>query len=516
MKRKLLWPVLFLLLALLTGCADMAEPGPATPNKPSEEDAPMVDPIPAPEKLKTFSLPYTAGETLDPVTCPDGPHQVIGALLYEGLYALDERFEPQPMLAQSCVYDPEAMLCTVTLRKDVTFSDGSSLTADDVAATLERARRSARYAGRLADVTSVKARDGKVLIALSRPNASFIARLDIPIVKAGTENNPIPVGTGRYVWCQEDNSVYLAVNEQNWRHQQPTIERIPLVSCKDGDSMAYAFFSREIQLVTWDLIGTVPFNATGVNSYTDAPTPIMQYVGFNTESPLFEDPALRAALSLGIDRAGCVEAYLLNHAVPAAFPLSPASALYPAELEKPYSPEAFAAAMKEAGYAAGKKKPAVMIVSSENTFRVKAAQQIARDLSKYDVKITVNALPWAEFQASLTAGQYDLYYGECKLTADWDLSALLTRDGALNFSKYTDEELPGLLEAVATATDSRRAAALRALYTHLQHEAPFVPVCFKNVSVLLPDKAVKIDTPTATDPFYHMENWEIQWEADAP
>lgn len=514
MKRNWICPVLLLLLALLSGCADMDDPGPATPDNPPQIDAPMVDPIPTPALLRSFSLPYYAGDTLDPVTCPDGPHQVIGALLYEGLYALDEQFAPQPMLAEKVAYDPENLLYTVTLRDGVTFSDGTPLTAADVAATLERARWSPRYAGRLSDMASVRARDGEVIIALYRPNASFATRLDIPIVKAGTEGDPVPVGTGRYVWVQEDDGAHLEQNERSWRHLTLPLDQIPLIPCKDEDAMAYAFFSHEIQLVTWDLTGTVVFNATGANSYTDAPTPIMQYVGFNTDSPLFSDPALRTALSLGIDRAGCVEAYLLNHAVPAAFPLSPASELYPAELERAYSPDDFGSAMEEAGFAAGRERTAKLIVSAENTFRVQMARQIAADLSGYDVKITVEVLPWAEFQAALADGNYDLYYAECKLPADWDLTALLTPGGALNFSGYTDEELPGLLEAAATATETRRAAALRSLYTHLQNEAPFIPVCFKNVSVLLPDKAVKIFSPTAADPFYHLEDWIIQWAED--
>ena len=517
MKRKLLLILSALLLAaLLTGCADLDDPGPDTPDTPSQSDAPVVDPIPVPAGLKSFSLPYTAGETLDPITCSDGPHQVIGALLYEGLYALDGQFEPQPMLAEGYTYDPETRLYTIRLRGDVTFSDGTPLTAGDVAATLERARWSPRYAGRLSDVASIKAGDGAVIIALYRPNASFIARLDIPIVKAGTEGDDVPVGTGRFVWRQGEDGDYLEANPESWRHMTLPLEKIPLVPCKDSDVMAYAFFSREVQLVTWDLTGTVVFNATGVSSYTDAPTPVMQYLGFNTNSPLFSDPALRSALSLGVDRAGCVEANLLNHAVPADFPLSPASSLYPKDLAIPYSADSFAAAMEEAGYATERERPATLIVSAENTFRVEMARQIAEELSRFDVKITVTPLPWTEFQTALAVGKYDLYYGECKLPADWDLSALLGIGGTLNFSGYTDEELPGLLEAAATTSGARHSSALRALYAHLQQEAPIIPICFKNVSVLLPDKAVKIASPTASDPFSHLEDWVIQWAEDKP
>ncbi len=516
MKKKRLLPLLLLCLVLLTGCAEMGDPGPSTPDNPPQDDGPIVDPIPVPAGLDRFALPYYAGETLDPVTCADGPHQAIGALLYEGLYALDEHFEPQSVLAEGYTYDAEALVYGVTLRGGVTFSDGSPLTAADVAATLERARRSDRYGARLADVIAVTAADDTVYITLSRPNAAFPARLDVPIVKAGTENDPVPVGTGRFVWREDEVTPYLALNEHSRRTQALPLDRIELVACKDVDAMAYAFFSRQIQLVTWDLTGTVPFNATGANSYTDVPTSIMQYVGFNTNSPLFSDPALRAAVSLGIDRETCVKSCLLGHGQAAAFPVSPSSPLYPASMEQPWSSEAYAAAMAEAGYDSGKERRATMIVSAENTFRVQMAQQIAQGLSACDVKITVKSLPWNEFRQALATGGYDLYYGECKLPADWDLSALLAENGALNFSGYTDEELPALLSAVATAPANRRGPALRALYAHLRQQAPFVPVCFKNVSVLLPQKAVELSTPTAADPFYDLADWTIQWAEDTP
>ena len=68
-----------------------------------------------------------------------------------------------------------------------------------MAATLERARTSARYAQRLEDVTGVAARNGAVMIWLSRPLSTLPCRLDIPVVKSGTESRAVPVGSGPYV-----------------------------------------------------------------------------------------------------------------------------------------------------------------------------------------------------------------------------------------------------------------------------------------------------------------------------
>lgn len=517
MKRFLLLIGLAVTLALLIGCAAVDDPANDAPDNPPQQNTVPEDPADSVPALQTFSLPYYQQVTLDPITCPDGAHQAIGALLYDGLYVLDRQFAPQPALAESCTYDRETFVYTIRLRSGAVFSDGSPLTAQDAAASLLRARNSSRYGGRLAEVISVTPGEGVVYVALSRPNSSFTARLDIPIVKAGTENSAVPIGAGRYLWQEDEEGACLVPNPYSWRRQELPISRIPLVPCKDADAAAYAFLSREIQLIAYDVTGTGAIRVSGRSTYTDAPTSIMQYVGFNTDSPVFSDAALRAAAARGIDRNACVNACLLGHGAAASLPISPASALYPADAEIACSSEAYEAALADAGYAGGTERTVTMLVSAENAFRVQAAQRIAEDLSRGDLQITVRVLPWVEFREALAAGDYDLYYGECKLTADWDLSPLLAPDGALNFSRYTDEALPDLLDRAARAgTAAIRAVALRDLYNWLGREAPFTPVCFKNISVLLPDKAVDAIQPTAADPFYDLADWTIHWAESTP
>ena len=110
MKRRILPLLLVLCLLWLTGCSF---------DDTSDEDLLQEiygyyqsgkDKTDAP--LTSFALPVLQGQTLDPITCPDGVQQTIGALLYEGLYALDTGFTPQPMLAESCTVS--GTTCTIT------------------------------------------------------------------------------------------------------------------------------------------------------------------------------------------------------------------------------------------------------------------------------------------------------------------------------------------------------------------------------------------------------------------
>lgn len=511
MKKRLLKCLCALLLlpALLTGCWQ-EEPLPEidTPLQSGEEQENTESRVILPER---FALPYAPDRSLDPITCPDGMQQVVASLVCEGLFRLGPDFEPEPWLCESYTYDPSTLVYTLSLRPDVAFSDGSPLTAADVKATLDRARASERYQSRLAGIRSVSAGDGVVTISLSAPNSGLAALLDIPIVKSGTEKNTAPVGTGPYLFSQEESGAYLVANQSWWQGDGQPVDRISLVEAADQDTMLYRFTSHDVQLITADLTGTSPISATGNISYQDANTTILQYVGCNTARAPLDSAALRHALGLGINRAYVVSAFLSGHGTAAQFPVAPSSPLYPASLEERYSLESFTAALASCGYTA--ERTLTLLVNAENSFKVSVAGYLAESFTAAGVPTEVRALPWEEYSAALAAGDFDLFYGEVKLTADWDLTSLLAADGALNYSGWADPQTDLLLETYAAASD--RSAALEALCKHLQSQAPILPVCFKSTSVLMQANVLDGLTPTTAEPFYNLPACTIHLREDA-
>lgn len=509
MKRRFIALLLVLLMSALTGCGSWDT---------SELEDPLRDLIDyyetgekeEPPVLTAFTLPYFSNQTLDPITCPDGAQLTLGTLLYEGLFALDEHYAVQHVLARSYTYDADTFTYTIKIRSDIRFSDGSRLSAYDVADTLQRARSSERYKARLDIVNSLYAEDADtVIVSLSQDNRCFTARLDIPIVKSGTESELIPTGTGPYCW-QTDDGTYLGVNS-HWRQADLLpLARIELLDCRNTDTMVYSFYAHEVQLLELDLTGTNVTSVSGRGNYTDAASTVMQYIGFNTTREPFSSAALRQAIHRGIDRTGLIDAYLLGHADAAQFPLSPRSDLYPTDIETSYSPDYFASSMTTAGYNKGQSRTVTMIVNGENTYKVSMAREIAESLSRYDLQVNLSVLPWEQYLYALQSGNFDLYYGEVKLTADWDISSLVLPGGRLNYGGYSNDNTTKLLSAYLTAADDgKRAEAMDALCRHLAAQVPFLPVCFKNISVLLPSGAVEAITPTAANPFYNMTAWKV-------
>ena len=79
----------------------------------------------------------------DPVVTTLGTNWLTAANVCEGLFGLDNNWQPQPMLAQSYRYDDKAGTLTVTLRPGIRFHSGAPLTPADVVASLARYMHSA-------------------------------------------------------------------------------------------------------------------------------------------------------------------------------------------------------------------------------------------------------------------------------------------------------------------------------------------------------------------------------------
>ena len=237
------------------------------------------------------------------------------------------------------------------------------------------------------------------------------------------------------------------------------------------------------------------------------PTAVMQFIGFNAaEGRLFADAGLRSIFSRGIDRKTLVHAKLVDLALEAQFPMSPLSPLYPKDLERPYDKDAVTEALRQAGQDTGTLRG--------NAFRSASARFIAGELSLLDWDIRVAELPWEEYLAALEAGEFDLYFGEVRLTADWDLTDLVGTGGALNYGGCASEAMDQLLLDFAGAPD--RAASARRLLTALQASAPIAPVCFKNYAVLTHPGVVEGLDPAPGNIFHGMENWTIHLKESAP
>lgn len=511
--RRVLSLVLAACLALtLPGCGQEALPDPS----PSPSAPPSAAPSQAPERTQ-FSLAYDPDASLHPLTGNSQTNQELAGLVYQGLYELDNEFVPHPVLAASGAPGEDGYSWTFTMKPGVVFSDGTPLTAQHAAASLNTARAGGPYAARLSGVTGVTAPDEATLtIYLSAPNGNLPALLDIPVVLDG-EAGSAPLGTGCYQYEPAGERLYLQTNPHHAGGAALPYAVIPLTAASTANERIAAFDSGSVTAVTTEFSSPYALGYAGSYEACDYPTTNLLYMGFQTTRGPCQSALVRQAFSRAFDRESLVRVELSGHGDAACLPVSPLCGDYgqdaAALLE--YDLEQAAALLAQAGYERGgeddllyrRKSPleVTLLVNSDNESRQAAADALAASLAQLGVSVTVDTLPWDNYIQALSSGQFDIYIGEVRLTGDFDPSPLLT--GALNYGGYSNWELTQALTAWKSARGEARTQAAQALWAQFAQDAPIAPLCFKRGSLLVRWGMASNLQPTRANPFYRIEEW---------
>ncbi len=504
-KGKLLAVALAGALAL-SGCG--AEP------EPTPEPTATLPPVETAEGLD-FVLPCYPNGGFHPMTGTSQMNAVLEPLLYRGLFAVDRQFQAQGDLCEGYTVSGDGLTWTFRLA-DAVFSDGSPLTAAEAVESLNQARQSARYAGRLADISRVEAvGEGEVVVTLSRANGALPVLLDVPIVKE-TEDPLRPLGTGPYYLEGEGDSLALTAKPG----AEVPLGTIALRSVHADDDLVYAFDAQEISLVNTDLTGTNVLGYSGRFETVDYPTTGFLYLGCNVRSGACQEQAVRQAIARAFDREEIAGTLLAGHAVASALPVHPNAEVYDGALARQLDcdPEGAQAILEGGGWTLneegrlrrGRSSLSLkIVVNQDNIYKVTVVESLADALEELGCAVTVEKLPWDDFVTALERREFDLFLGETVLTADFDLEKLLGTGGDLNYGGYSSAETDALLTAYRAAGGQEREKAAGALYSQVTETAPVISLCFKNGSVLTQWGQVKGAEPTQRDVFAGLESWIV-------
>ena len=100
-------------------------------------------------------LPYSREEGVNPFTGTSLMNEAIMPLIYDGLYTIDEHYEPSMSLAENITVNGTTLM--LTMNSERRFSDGSIISADDVVYSFERAKASTYYGSLLSGITEATA-----------------------------------------------------------------------------------------------------------------------------------------------------------------------------------------------------------------------------------------------------------------------------------------------------------------------------------------------------------------------
>jgi len=500
----------------------------AEPDVPLEENIPSPD-IPITVTPKTpgrFTLRYDSKSSLNPITTLNRDNILLSSLLYESLFFLDGDLNAKPLLCENWSTEDNTTY-TFELKPNVAMNDGSWLTADDVVYTYKQSMQKGRYISRFNEVNSFASDGGlTVTVVLSAPNSRFINLLDVPIIKSGSIGNSIPPGTGPYT-VTEDGVMRL---DQFYRHRDffnLPVSSVYLRECGDNE-LTELFDDGELSLLWDDPSDAFDLRINRLSDKRFYKTTALQYVGFNARKGVMRDPDVRRAIACSIDRQYIVDNILTGHqAIASPLALSPAFRLYDKAWEhhdtdplvemtllldragfEDFDDDSFLEIWD--GFDGYSKFTVDFIVNIENTYKTQIAHKIADTLKRNGFNITVRELPWEDYLAALQAGNFDLYYGEIMLNADFNLSPLLLSGSQINYGRTASSDYAPFVEEFLTArSDNEVRYAAKRLCDEISEYAPFAPVVYKKQAIYFPMGAISGAAPSQSGVFYDFTNWTI-------
>ena len=268
---------------------------------------------------------------LDPIYTTSAITIGHGYLVYDTLFAMDGNFEPKPQMVESWEVSADGMKYSFTLREGLKWHDGTSVTARDVVASLERWSQKGTDAKLMMNrAESLVAKDdrtfeltfkekfGPVLLTLANPVIpGFIMREQDAKTPPDQQVAEV-VGSGPYVfakdeWVPGSKIVYTRFADYVPRNEPangyaggkvPKIERVEWLVIPDANTAVQALIAGEVDIMEWVPTDLVPLlrDSGDVEVKVTNPLGVLGHLRLNTLHPPFNTPEGRQALLMLVDQ----------------------------------------------------------------------------------------------------------------------------------------------------------------------------------------------------------------------
>ncbi len=345
--------------------------------------------------------------------------QAIDSVVYTNVFEGLTRFMGDgsvvPGLAESWEISDDGKVYTFKLREGVTFHDGSSMDAEDVKFSLDRARaedsanaQKALFAG----IDSVEVVDPlTVKVTLSEPNGLFLFNMawgDAVIVAPESIDNikTNPVGTGAYTfgeWIQGD-SIVLNRNPDYWG-DQPALEKATFKFISDPTAAFAAMMAEDIDAFdNFPAPENLPqFEADPRFQVLVGSTEGETILSTNNKQPPFDNIMVRQAVAHAIDRQAIIDGAMFGYGTPIGTHFAPHHPAY-VDLtgDSAYDPEKSKALLAEAGMPDGFETTLHLPPPS---YARRGGEIVAAQLAEVGIKAEIINVEWAQWLESVFKGK---------------------------------------------------------------------------------------------------------------
>lgn len=427
----------------------------------------------SPQVLKVGST--NAVQSWDPAFVGDANYVPYAQSAYDSLIRRTIDDEYVPMLATEWAFSDENKTITLSLRDDVTFSDGEQFDAEAVKANVEHFAESAGPLGnQLVGLTSAEVLgDYEIALTFENPipdllyNLSDAAGRMASPAAIGTESlATVPVGTGPYVMNVDDTvqgSTYvMEAREDYWEPELQKFDEVTFQIYTDETGLLNALKSGQVDagnLSSQDNIQNAKasdidiLNADIHISWAG----LAIYDRAGDIVPELAHKEVRQAIAHAIDAEGILETAFVGEGKLNTQIFNEGSTAYDDGLNDAYSydPELAKELMAEAGLADGFTLP----LPAVSGFLLPPIQT-ALEQGLGEIGITVEWVnePIASLYPDMAAGKFAaayVFFGS--VPTDWSVvQSYMAPNAAWNPLKSADDELQGLIDQIPAASDAER------------------------------------------------------------
>ena len=411
-------------------------------------------------------------------------NQIYDTLLY---YSPDGTKDPEPRIAESYEISDDGLDYTFHLRDDVTFHDGTPVTADDVVFSIELYKASEYQGSQISMLSSVEATDEHTVVChLDAPYSPFLQGICSPMIasKAYYEsseddfvNNPIGTGPYKFVSRAKGSNIKLEANEDYYRGA-PEIKEVTFEVIPDSSTKAIALQTGEVNFAEIDSATKPQLEANPAITIAEVPTSAFSYIAMNTEKEPFNDVKVRQAINYAIDRDNLVAVCYDGEAeVNSNICAKERFGYSDDQFQYTYDPEKAKELLAEAGIETPYDLGEILVAEKYSNL----ATVIQNDLKAVGLDVTISVKEFNSYISDLQNGSYGITALNMTLEGDTQtLEMAFTSDyiGIANNARYSDEEMDKLFEQARTETDNdKRAEIFNEIFTKAQDEAIYAVMC---------------------------------------
>jgi peptide/nickel transport system substrate-binding protein len=334
--------------------------------------------------------------------------------------------------------------------------------------------------------------------------------------------NTHPIGTGAYKLTQLEHSkdIILTANA-NYFLGKPKIEKIIFHVIPDPMTRFLMLKSSKIDVgsleameyerqVDKDFFTTFKKYEDIAHTYS--------YLGFNLRNKKFQDPRVREALSLAIDRDELVKILFLGHGRVCSGPFLPTGAAFNKDVKAPkQNLQRAKELLKQAGY--DEKHPLEFEIATSNSSSIRpyAAQIMQYQLQKVGVHVSLRIMEWQAFLNMVVfPRKFETVLLGWSLSSTPDPYLLWHSDndkaGGFNFVGYHNKKVDKEIEVMQESVDVKQLSKLgKSIFADIVADNAYLFLFIPN-DITVANKKIKNIEPSPSGIWHNYKDWKIDTE----